>query len=185
MCSSDLIITSATHFPYDWRLSPDDDTEAGGEANSPEFNEYLRRLALGQKDWNAFRAELAAAFAGRRFVLAHFGDHLPFIAGALRNDVPEGDIGAGAPDRKRFPDLYETYFKFEGLGMKLAPTPAFARLDVPYLSTLLLEAAGLPLDDAFRARARLMRQCDGRMDGCPAAEAVGRLYRGQIGRAHV
>mgnify|MGYP003335560753 CR=1 FL=1 len=39
-----FIITSATHFPYDWRLSPDDDTEAGGEANSPEFNEYLRRL---------------------------------------------------------------------------------------------------------------------------------------------
>ena len=153
---------------------------AGGEANTPEFNEYIRRLALGQKDWNAFRAELASTFPDRKFVLAHFGDHQPFIAGALRADLPDEDVGTGAPDRGRFPELYETYFKFDALGMTLAPTPAFDKLDAPYLSTHLLEAAGVPLDDAFRARRRLMSLCAGRMDGCAASEAVGRLYRGLI-----
>ncbi len=175
-----FIITSATHFPYDTRLSPDDETEAGGEANSPEFNEYLRRLALGQKDHLEFRAKLADQQKGRKFVLAHFGDHQPFIAGQLQDLVPDSEIATGAPDRRKLGQLYETYYKIEPLGMQLTPTASFAKLDAPYLSTRLLQAAGLPLDDAFRARDRLMRLCEGRMEGCPAAEAVGRLYNGLI-----
>ena len=38
----------------------------------------------------------------------------------------------------------------------------------------------MPLDDAFKARARLMALCKGKMEGCAAAEATGRLYRGLI-----
>ena len=174
-----FIITSATHFPYDVRLSPNDDIEGGGEGNTPEFNEFLRRLALGQKDHAAFRQELMRAYPERKFVLAHFGDHQPFIAGSLAK-VPDEILATGAPDRKTSRDLYETYYKLEALNMKLAPTPTFARLDAPYLSTVLLEAAGVPLDDAFRARDRLMRLCEGKMESCAAAEAVGRLYRGLI-----
>ena len=174
-----FIITSATHFPYDARMSPEDDIEGGGEGNSAEFNEYLRRLALGQKDHEAFRAGLAAAFPGRKFVLAHFGDHQPFIAGALQ-DVPDEEIATGAPDPAKLSQLYETYYKFEPLNTKLVPTPDFDKIDSPYLSTLLLLAAGVPLDDAFNARERLMRLCAGKLAGCVAAEAVGRLYRGLI-----
>ena len=175
-----FVITSATHFPYETRMSPDDDTEGGGEGNSPEFNEYLRRLALGQKDHQAFRRDLVAAFPQRKFVLAHFGDHQPFIAGSLQDLVPDEEIATGAPDRKKLRELYETYYKIEALNQTLAPVPQYPRLDAPYLSTILLEAAGVPLDDAFKARDRLMRLCLGKMDGCAAAEAVGRLYRGLI-----
>ena len=175
-----FIITSATHFPYDRRMSPEDGTEGGGAGNSAEFNEYLRRLALGKKDHEAFRASVAREFPGRKFVLAHFGDHQPFIAGALQTLVPDEDIATGAPDPKKLAELYETYYKFEGLDMALAPVPDYPRLDSPLLSTQLLLAAGVPLDDAFQARERLTRLCNGRMEGCGAAQTVGRLYQGLI-----
>lgn len=177
-----FIITSATHFPYDERLSPLDDIEGGGEGNSAEFNEYLRRLRLGQIDHQAFRAGLAAQFPGRAFVLAHFGDHQPFITGALQTLVPDEEIATGAPDRKTLGQLYETYYKIEPLNtaLKASPAEGFPSLDAPYLSTVLLAQAGVPLDDAFKARARLMTLCNGKMEGCAAAEATGRLYRGLI-----
>ena len=175
-----FIITSATHFPYDTRLSPNDPTEAGGPKNSADFNEYLRRLALGQQDYNVFKAEIAKEFPKRKFVLAHFGDHQPFISGSLQNLVPDSEIATGAPDRNRLSFLYETYYKIEGVNMKINPLPDYPILDVPYLSTVLLQAAGVPLDDAFQARARLMRKCEGHLKGCPEAEAVNRLYKGLI-----
>jgi hypothetical protein len=40
-------------------------------------------------------------------------------------------------------------------------------LDVPYLPSVILDAAGLPLPDSHRERLRLMTLCEGRYHGCP------------------
>jgi hypothetical protein len=38
---------------------------------------------------------------------------------------------------------------------------------VPYLPSVILAAAGLPLSDVYRERLRLMTLCEGRYHGCP------------------
>ena len=43
---------------------------------------------------------------------------------------------------------------------------------MPYLGTVLLEAAGLPLSDAYRERRRLMLLCQGRYHDCAEREEV-------------
>ena len=44
--------------------------------------------------------------------------------------------------------------------------PQFETLDVPYLGTVMLDLAGLPLSDSHRERKRLMELCKGRYYGC-------------------
>ena len=46
------------------------------------------------------------------------------------------------------------------------PLPNVETLDVPYLPSVILVAAGLPLSDVARERLRLMMHCDGRYHGC-------------------
>jgi hypothetical protein len=55
--------------------------------------------------------------------------------------------------------------------------PSLASLDVAYLGTVLLEAAGLPLVQPYRERRRLMLLCGGRYYDCPAREEVLQLHR--------
>jgi hypothetical protein len=50
-------------------------------------------------------------------------------------------------------------------------------LDVPYLGTVILEAAGLPLSDTYRERRCLMLLCRGRYYDCPARDEVLRFHR--------
>jgi hypothetical protein len=50
-------------------------------------------------------------------------------------------------------------------------------LDVAYLGTMLLEAAGIPLSDSHRERRRLMLLCQGRYHDCPARDEVLRFHR--------
>ena len=44
--------------------------------------------------------------------------------------------------------------------------PAYDPLDIAYVGTVMLEAAGLPLSAAQRERKRLMVACEGRYFGC-------------------
>jgi hypothetical protein len=50
-------------------------------------------------------------------------------------------------------------------------------LDVAYLSTILLEAAGMPLSDSYRERRRLMMLRHGRYHDCPLRDEVLRFHR--------
>lgn len=75
------------------------------------------------------------------------------------------------------PAALETYYALDAVGYRLPPLPALERLDVPYLGTVLLEAAGLPLPDAYRERRRLMLLCGGRYHDCPERGEVLRFHR--------
>jgi hypothetical protein len=53
-----------------------------------------------------------------------------------------------------------------GVNYSLPPLPDYDVLDVPFLQTVILDAAGLPLTPAQQERKRLMAVCAGRYFGC-------------------
>ena len=70
-----------------------------------------------------------------------------------------------------------TYYALDVVRYRPPPLASLDALDVPYLGTVILEAAGLPLSDACRERRRLMLLCRGRYHDCPARDEVLRFHR--------
>ena len=52
----------------------------------------------------------------------------------------------------------------------LPPLPSADTIDVPYLPSVILVAARLPLSDVAGERLRLMMYCEGRYQGCSATQ---------------
>jgi len=162
--------TMATHGAYTDTYMPEVDVPGGGRGTDPEMHEYLRRLAMAQIDYAAFRSELVRRFPGQSFLIVHYGDHQPtatwtlhgFGNGTTIEKVMQG--GNAAP--------LTTYYAVDAIGYRPPSLPALDVLDVPYLGTMVLDAARLPLSDAFRARKRLMLLCNGRYSSCPAEDEV-------------
>ena len=70
-----------------------------------------------------------------------------------------------------------TYYALDGVRYRPPPLPNLDVLDVAYLGTMLLNAAGVPLSDTYRERRRLMLLCKGRYHDCPARAEVLRFHR--------
>jgi hypothetical protein len=70
-----------------------------------------------------------------------------------------------------------TFYAVEGLNYEPPPLPAVETLDVPYLGGVLIEAAGLPLSDAYAERKRLIGSCKGRYYGCERREEILSFHR--------
>ena len=70
-----------------------------------------------------------------------------------------------------------TYYAVDTVGFEPAPLPALDTVDVPYLGTVILEAARLPLSDVYRERKRLMTLCEGRYYECPARDEIRAFHR--------
>ncbi len=60
-----------------------------------------------------------------------------------------------------------TYYAVDGVRYRPPPLPDLETLDIPYLGTIMLDAARLPLSDVYRERKRLMAACKGRHHDCP------------------
>ena len=54
-----------------------------------------------------------------------------------------------------------TYYAAHGINYRVPPLPQFETLDVPYLGTVILDLAGLPLSDSHKERKRLMAAVQG------------------------
>jgi len=91
-----------------------------------------------------------------------YGDHQPEVT---RNLFGSEETGARMIRTKGSP-AFLTYFALDTQNYRAPPLPDLDVVDVPYLGTILLEAARLPLPDSYRERRRLMRACRGRYDGC-------------------
>jgi hypothetical protein len=169
------IQTMAAHGPYDYAYSPEVSVAGGGPGTHPEMSEYLRRLALARTDYAHLRSELVRRFPGQPFLIVHYGDHQPTATQSLLGfdaNASIEDIVASGNDAARM-----TYYALDAVRYRPPPLPSLDTLDVAYLGTMLLEAAGVPLSDSHRERRRLMLLCKGRYHDCPAREEVLRFHR--------
>ena len=164
------------HWPYDMTYWPERDASGGGAGEHPEIREYLRRLAMAKEDYEEMRAALAQRFPDERFLILHYGDHHPL---ATRSFFGFDDEAIEAMNRRLPQDsaAFLTYFAAQGVNLAPPPLPQTEALDAAYLGVVLMEQAGLPLPESWRARARLMRDCDGRYAQCPDRAAVLAFHR--------
>ncbi len=170
-----FIITMATHGPYLNAYMPQLDVPGGGPGTYAEMHEYLRRLSMAKMDYDEFRAELKRRFPRERVLIMRYGDHHPiatrsylgFGAARAAEDVVLANDSLG----------FITFYAVEGLNYEPPPLPAVETLDVPYLGGVLIEAAGLPLSDAYAERKRLIGSCKGRYYGCERREEILSFHR--------
>jgi len=169
------IQTMATHGAYDYTYMPEVAVPGGGPGTDPEMHEYLRRLAMAHMDYRFLRTELSRRFPDQQFLIVHYGDHQPtatrmllgFGTDAAVEDVMRGGNSAA----------FTTYYALDAVRYRLPPLAALESMDIAYLGTMLLEAARLPLSDAYRERRRLMLLCDGRYYDCVAQDEIGMFHR--------
>jgi hypothetical protein len=168
--------TMAAHWPYDVTYWPERKVEGAGPGAPAEMHEYLRRLAMAKADYEEMRAALAARFPGERFLILHYGDHQPLATrgyfGFAQEEIEE--INRRLPENS---PAFLTYYAAEGVNYAPPPLPQVEALDAAYLGVALLEQAGLPLPDSWRARGDLMRACGGRYATCADRAAVLAFHR--------
>ncbi len=170
-----FLITSATHLPYGYTYEPDVNVPGGGAGTDPELNEYLRRLGMAKMDYDAFRADLQRRFPGEKFLIVQYGDHQPVATRQLLGF----DKKDTAEDMKMKPDSkgFITYYAIDGINYTPPPMPKVDTLDVPYLGAVLLDAARVPVSDAYTERLRLLKECDGRYYTCPKTNEILAFHR--------
>jgi phosphoglycerol transferase MdoB-like AlkP superfamily enzyme len=157
-----FVATMATHAPYTDRAF----TESRTTEFAPDdpWAEYARRLRLAADDLADFKEQLTRKFPKESFVIAGFGDHQPILTIGLK----------GIELKKTLPSVLETadvtglltFYRIEGI--RFEPNLATARspLEIGHLSTVVLQAAGIPLDAGLQLRADLAEACDGLMLRC-------------------
>ena len=170
-----FVITSATHLPYGYTYDPDVNVPGGGPGTEPEMNEFLRRLGMAKIDYDEFRAGLARRFPSEHFLIVQYGDHQPVATRTLLGF----DQKLTAEDVKMAPDSpgYTTYYAIDGVNYAPPPMPAVEILEVPYIGAVLLEAARVPLSDAYNERLRLLALCDGRYYTCAQKDEILGFHR--------
>ena len=138
-----FVITSATHLPYQFTYDPDVNVPGGGPGTDPEMSEYLRRLGMAKMDYDAFKADLKRLYPNERFLIVQYGDHQPVATRTLLGF----DQKLTAEDVKMQPEHsgFTTYYAIEGVNYDPPPMPSVETLEVPYIGTVLLDAAKLPL----------------------------------------
>jgi phosphoglycerol transferase MdoB-like AlkP superfamily enzyme len=170
-----FIITSATHLPYQYTYDPEVNVPGGGPGTDPEMSEYLRRLAMAKMDFDEFKAELQRRFPNEKFLIVQYGDHQPVATRTYLGFDPK----LTAEDVKMEPDNpgYVTYYSIDGVNYDPPPMPTVETLEVPYIGSVLLEAARLPLPDDYQERLRLLKLCDGRYYTCADKDAILGFHR--------
>lgn len=172
------VSTMSNHHPHDFhRTAVNGATSAAYNGNDTEVDEYLRRLYLSARDYQDFRAELECRFPSKKFLLVHYGDHQPPLTMRMLR-IHENY----AYSVEQFPSdeiAYRTYFAVDGLNFEPPITDDLPDvLEVAYLGTVILIAAGLPLDSVHTIRRELMSRYGGRLF---FADKEGRIA-GQLNR---
>jgi Sulfatase len=159
-----FIQTMSGHWPYDVKYFPDVQVPGGGPGTHPELSEYLRRVSIAAGDYSWLRAELKRRFPNESFVIVNYGDHQPSATRMLlgvdeATDVEDITLKAEGPG-------FLTYYSVQTQNWRAPALSAVPVMDVPYLGLALLQAARLPLSDAYAERLRLMQACKGRYHSC-------------------
>jgi phosphoglycerol transferase MdoB-like AlkP superfamily enzyme len=177
------IQTMASHGPYDSAYMPEENVPGGGPGTSAEMSEYLRRAALAQRDGRFLMDEIKRRFPNEAILVVRYGDHQPSATRDIINDVWGDDSPDVGPDGS--PGPFITFYAIEGSNLAVPPLPAYDPLDIAYVGTVMLEAAGLPLSAAQQERKRLMVACEGRYFGCEPRSQILAFHRRLINSGYV
>ena len=170
-----FVETMATHWPYDDTFEPHVAVAGGGRGTHPEMHEYLRRLAIAQMDYEHLRTELARRFPNEQFLIVRYGDHHPMATRVLLGFKDGTEAEDVVLDRDSI--AFQTFFAINAVNFAPRRYTSPPILDVPYLGTVLLEASGLPMSDAYERRRVLKEACQGRSFGCPDKDRVLTFHR--------
>jgi len=162
------IQTMAAHGPYSFTYMPEENVP-GGSGPSTYVNEYLRRVDMAKRDGDFFIAELKRRFPNEPILVVRYGDHQPGMPELI--SLPPFSLG-GLITEDRVPIAFRTFYAMSGLNYKVPDLPNYDMLDISYLGTVMIEAAGLPLSEAQRERKRLMAVCDGLYFGCDRSSDI-------------
>ena len=164
-----FVMTEAPHFPWDTTYFPA--VRADEIRPGDPYAEYARRLRIGHDDYAAFKARLAAQFPGERFVLVGFGDHHPrWTASYIESTDP-----AASP-------RYDTFYRLDGIGIDATRAAPSSPIEIGYLGTVMMEAAGLPLDASYQLRREALHACAGLLFRCSDQARVMELHRALVER---
>jgi hypothetical protein len=118
----------------------------------PHYVEYYTRLAETAASWRRLKSRLATSFPDRPMLIVHYGDHQPVMTRRIerRLRLPESE-------RRQF----RTFYAIEGLNFELDRSVLRQRavLDIAFLGTIALQAAGLSLDRISATRVSLIEDC--------------------------
>jgi hypothetical protein len=150
-------LTNFNHGPHNRRLvAPEhfDSERAFAAASLPDayYAEYYARLVETAVTWHRLKSELSARFPRRPTLIVHYGDHQPVMTRRI-----EGKLKLPLDARRQF----RTFYAMETLGDcsgRLIPGRG-RDLDIAFLGTVVLQQAGLPLDEIFATRASLLEHC--------------------------
>lgn len=150
-------LTNFNHGPHDRRSVAAGCFEAerafaAASVPDPQYVEYYTRLAETAASWQRTKAKLAAQFPDRPMLVVHYGDHQPVMTRRLERLMR-------LPDDKR--RCFQTFYAMEGLNFTIDPSASRhgSVLDIAFLGTVALQAAGLPLDQVSATRASLIKDC--------------------------
>jgi phosphoglycerol transferase MdoB-like AlkP superfamily enzyme len=173
------VYLTANHFPYDTQFRPD--LTPNGWRNPgnamPVVNEYLRRQAMTERDYQDFIARLRHDFPGEPFLIVRYGDHQPdFAASIVDPTVDFEELERRV--RARDPRYFTSYYAIDALNFRpVNLSSALDLLDAPYLPLVVLESAGLPLDPSFAEQKRILQRCNGMFYACGSGAEASRFNR--------
>lgn len=141
-----------------------------------DFDTYLARL----HDSDLAMTGLEHSFLDRAepTVLVHFGDHQPSFDGLIQT------LKRAVPPALRSERDYLTYYMVKS-NFAGPPLPNYPTLDIAYLPTMVIQAAGLPADPYFAAATQLRDRCQGRFGDCPDKALLSAYYGWIFGRLRV
>jgi len=149
---------------------------SGKDESALDFDTYLWRLHDSDVAMQGLEHDFLDR--GEPTVLVHFGDHQPSFDGLIR--PLQRTLPPALQPERDFLTYYMIKSNFAG-----PPLPGYPALDIAFLPTMVLQAAGLPEDAYFAAATELRERCQGRFDDCPDKALLASYYAWIFRRLHV
>lgn len=183
-----MILTLAQHGPHDIHplssLPPPYDhglLRGLPDQAALNFDTYLARLQASDRAMRGLEAHFLQR--DQPTVLVSFGDHQPAFSGLIRDFVRT--LPAGAPPALREKQDYLTYYMLKSNLAAPPLLPGYPVLDIAFLPSMVLQAAGLPTDPYFSAETELRDRCAGRYTDCDRPDLLASYHAWIFDRLHV
>lgn len=168
--------TMFAHSPFDKHREPEIMLAGEPFHENADLAEYWRRVLIARNDFADFSDQIMSEATDRGMVLMSFGDH----QGTATMSLVE-ELDGLSPLSRPGSLAYRTYYTLSGSGLPTRqPELNDSVLDIGFLGTEILEAAGIPGSDVYVDLAALKRLCGGAFYNCPDRDAVDRHLRRRI-----